>query len=403
MSTDRRPIREMPGRGTELVRGERRHPPTHRLRVVALATTVAAACGACTAGGDDAEQGGAAVGTASTSGSRSPSPSTSTGSPPPVQDVDWPRVADDTEPSVVSIAVRGQTGAGEGSGVIIDTGGHVLTNNHVVAAAASGGQMQVALSDARVFDARLVGADPATDLAVLQISSAPDDLEALPFGDSETVRVGQPVMALGNPLGLSHTVTLGIVSALDRPVTTENQGGSPNEPGVPVVTNAIQTDAAVNPGNSGGALVDAGGRLIGVNSSIASLGATGGGQGGSIGLGFAIPSGQARWVAEALIDSGRVRHAYLGVSPEDAVVEIQGVRRTVAGLSEVIEDTAAARGGLRAGEAVAAVDGETVASAESLVAQIRERKPGTRVVLTVVDRSGTARDVPVEFGTRPDG
>jgi len=304
---------------------------------------------------------------------------------------------------VVSIAVRGQAGAGEGSGVIIDDNGHVLTNNHVVAAASTGGEMQVALSDARVFDADLVGADPATDLAVLQIDSAPDDLEALPFGDSEAVRVGQPVMAVGNPLGLSHTVTVGIVSALDRPVTTQNEGGSPSGQGVPVVTNAIQTDAAVNPGNSGGALVDADGRLIGVNSSIATLGASADGQGGSIGLGFAIPAGQAQWVSQALIDAGSVRHAYLGVSPVDAVVEIDGVRRGVAGLSDVIDDTPAARAGLRDGEAVTAVDGETVASAESLVAQIRERKPGTKVVLSVADRSGDARDVAVEFGTRPDG
>jgi putative serine protease PepD len=263
--------------------------------------------------------------------------------------------------------------------------------------------MQVALSDARVFGAALVGADPATDLAVIRIESAPEDLEPLPFGDSEAVRVGQPVMAVGNPLGLSHTVTLGIVSALDRPVTTQNEAGSPADQGVPVVTNAIQTDAAVNPGNSGGALVDAGGRLVGVNSSIATLGASAEGQGGSIGLGFAIPAGQAQWVSRALIDAGSVRHAYLGVSPQDAVAEINGVRREVAGISEVIRDTPAARGGLRAGEAVAAVDGETVASAESLVAQIREREPGTKVVLTVVDRGGDTRDVSVEFGTRPDG
>lgn len=312
-------------------------------------------------------------------------------------------MARDAEPSVVSIFVRGQTGAGEGSGVILDDSGHVLTNNHVVAAAVSGGQMQVSLSDARVFDAALVGADPATDLAVIAIQSPPKDLVPMPLGNSEAVRVGQPVMAVGNPLGLSDTVTLGIVSALDRPVTTQNEPGSPADEGVPVVTNAIQTDAAVNPGNSGGALVDAGGRLIGVNSSIATLGASDGGQGGSIGLGFAIPVSEARWVSHALINDGRVRHAFLGVLPLDAIAEIHGVPTQVAGLRQVIPNTPAARGGLRAGEAVAAVDGETVASAESLVAQIRERRPGTKVVLTVVDRSGATRDVPVEFGTRPDG
>ena len=247
-----------------------------------------------------------------------------------------------------------------------------------------------------------MGADPATDLAVVRIQGAPDDLTALEFGDSEAVEVGQPVMALGNPLGLSNTVTVGIVSALDRPVTTQSAGVTPSDPATPVVTNAIQTDAAVNPGNSGGALVDAAGQLVGINSSIATLGASEGGHGGSIGLGFAIPSNQAQWVAEQLIATGAVEHAYLGVSPESAVVSVDGVRRQAAGISVVIEDTPAADGGLRAGEAVTAVDGETVASAASLVAQIRERQPGTEVTLTVVDRNGDARDVTVRFGTNSE-
>ena len=342
--------------------------------------------------------------------SSSASSATASGTPEPTapgsragRSIDWSQVAAAVEPSVVSIAVQGDAGSGEGSGEIIDDAGHVLTNNHVVAPAASGGQIQVALTDARVFDATLVGADPVTDLAVLRLRDAPADLEPLAFGDSEAVEVGQPVMALGNPLGLSHTVTLGIVSALDRPVTTENPAASPGQQGTPVVTNAIQTDAAVNPGNSGGALVDAEGRLIGVNSSIATLGASEGGQGGSIGLGFAIPSSQAEWVSRTLIDTGRVEHAYLGVSPQDAVVEVDGVRRAVAGISRVLDDTAAARAGIRPGEAVAEVDSETVASAESLVAQIREREPGTRVALTVVSRGGSARDVAVRFGTQPAG
>jgi putative serine protease PepD len=196
-------------------------------------------------------------------------------------------------------------------------------------------------------------------------------------------------------------VTLGIVSALDRPVTTENPDASLSQAGSTVVTNAIQTDAAVNPGNSGGALVDATGALIGVNSSIATLGSSGEGSGGSIGLGFAIPSAQARWVARSLIDKGDVEHAYLGVSPVDAVVKIGGVRRAVAGLSNVIEGTQAARAGLRPGESVAQVDGETVASADSLIAQIREREPGSEVVLGVVNRTGGTREVTVRFGTQP--
>jgi putative serine protease PepD len=262
--------------------------------------------------------------------------------------------------------------------------------------------VQVALTDARVFAAELVGADPATDLAVLRMTDAPAELAPLPFGDSESVAVGQPVMALGNPLGLSHTVTVGIVSALDRPVTTQSSGTSTAEPLTPVVTNAIQTDAAVNPGNSGGALVDSAGRLVGINSSIATLGASEGGQGGSIGLGFAIPTSQAQWVAEELIRSGAIEHAYLGVTPEDVVIEMDGVRREAAGITDVVADTPAAEGGLLPGEAIVEVEGEVIASAQSLIAQIREREPGSRVELTVVDSGGSPRAVTVEFGTRPE-
>jgi putative serine protease PepD len=272
----------------------------------------------------------------------------------------------------------------------------------VVAPAVDGGGIQVALSDARVFEAAVVGADPDTDLAVVQIQAAPDDLTALEFGNSDTVAVGQPVMALGNPLGLSNTVTVGIVSALDRPVTTQNASSTPGEAPTPVVTNAIQTDAAVNPGNSGGALVNDSGQLVGINSSIATLGASDGGQGGSIGLGFAIPSNEAEWVARQLIETGDVDHAYLGVSLESAIVSVDGVARQGAGITDVAEGTAAAEGGLQAGEAITQVDGETVRGADSLIAQIREREPGTRVTLTVVSEGGDTREISVEFGTRDE-
>jgi putative serine protease PepD len=186
---------------------------------------------------------------------------------------------------------------------------------------------------------------------------------------------------------------------LDRPVTTQNRLTTAAV-GTPVVTNAIQTDAAVNPGNSGGALVDGDGRLVGINSSIATLGAANGAS-GSIGLGFAIPSNQARWVAQELIDSGRVQHAYLGVSLQNAVVAIDGVDREAAGITAVAPGTPAAEAGLRPGESVVEVDGEIVAGAESLVAQIRERPPGSEVDLVVLSRTGQTREVVVEFGTRP--
>lgn len=318
--------------------------------------------------------------------------------------VAWAEVAEAAAPSVVAIGVRSQTGAGQGSGVIIDADdGLVLTNNHVVAGAGAAGQVQVALNDGRVFGADVVGTDPSTDLAVLRLQDAPGDLQAISFGDSDDVRVGEPVMAVGNPLGLSHTITTGIVSAVDRPVTTQAQGSTPFEQGVPVVTNAIQTDAAVNPGNSGGALVDASGRLIGINSSIATTGSTAGTTAGSIGLGFAIPVNQARWVADQLLAGGSVEHAYLGVTLEEVVLEVDGARREAAGIQDVVDGTPAAQVGLQPGEAVLAVDGETVVGAESLVAQVREREPGTEVTLTVADADGQVREVTVEFGARPAG
>ncbi len=362
------------------------------LAASAVATVVVSA--ACTASPSDT----AAEGETSSS----PSSSVSTVSRASAASVDWAQVAAEAERSVVSISVRGDEGSGQGSGVIIDADGYVLTNNHVVAPAAADGEIQVALSDARVFEAAVVGADPDTDLAVVQIQAAPDDLTAMGYGDSDAVEVGQPVMALGNPLGLSNTVTVGIVSALDRPVTTQNAGAAPGEAATQVVTNAIQTDAAVNPGNSGGALVDEAGLLVGINSSIATLGASAGGQGGSIGLGFAIPSNEAEWVAQQLIETGDVEHAYLGVSLESAVVSVDGVARQGAGITDVVADTAAAEGGLRAGEAIIEVDGETVRGADSLIAQVREREPGTQVTLTVVSDSGDPREVTVEFGTKEE-
>jgi putative serine protease PepD len=332
---------------------------------------------------------------------RSSSPSVSPSSAPTDPGMDWTRIVDEAEGGVVSISVVGRVGAGEGSGVIVDEEGHVLTNSHVVAAALAEGRVQVSLADARVVPADVVGSDPSTDLAVLKMTTPPEDLTSLEFGDSEALRVGQPVIALGNPLGLSHTVTMGIVSALDRPVTTSSTSDPVPGQSTPVVTNAIQTDAAVNPGNSGGALIDSSGRLVGINSSIATLGASYAGQGGSIGLGFAIPSYQAKWVAADLIESGKVDHAYLGVSVQDTIVGVDGGSREAARITSVAAGTPAAEAGLTPGDAIVGVDDEIVAGAEALVAQIRERPPGTLVSLTVVSDEGRTREIDVQFSTRP--
>jgi putative serine protease PepD len=336
-------------------------------------------------------------------------PSTSAQVNPPVPSsgdvsaTDWTAVADAVSSSVVTIQVASQQEAGQGSGVILDTEGNILTNNHVVTGAGANADMRVVLADGRVFsDVTVVGLDPATDLAVVRISNPPADLHPATLGDSSKVTPGQPVMAIGNPLGLSDTVTTGIVSAVDRPVTTLGESaGSPfdrSSVAEPVVTNAIQTDAAINPGNSGGALVDATGTVIGINSSIASTGS----QAGNIGLGFAIPINEAKRIADELISNGEATHAILGVSLKDGLATEDGVDRQAAVIAEVASGTPAEKAGLQVDDAVTAVDGESVNGAESLTAQIRERAPGTHVTLTIV-RDGATQKVDVTLGTRQDG
>jgi putative serine protease PepD len=302
---------------------------------------------------------------------------------------DWAATAAAASPSVVSITAS----TGQGSGVIIDRSGHVLTNNHVVSGAE---KLTVTLADGRTFDAEVRGTDPSTDLAVITITKAPSDLTPIAIGDSDALEVGDPVMAVGNPLGLAGTVTTGIVSALNRPVSTQGESDGQGDPfaqgqaapSEPVVTNAIQTSAAINPGNSGGALVNAGGQLVGINSSIASLGSASG-QSGNIGIGFAIPVNEATSVARQLIESGTVTHAYLGVTPQDGSASDGSASRAGAEIVSVGNGTPASEAGLRAGDVVTAVDGERVESALSLVGQIRERSVGDAVTLTVIRDGGT--------------
>lgn len=307
--------------------------------------------------------------------------------PGPVGEVDWASVAAAVRPAVVAIAVRGPGGRGEGSGVVIDEAGHIITNDHV---AGGGGEIAVTLTDGRVLEAELVGTDPTTDVAVVALTDPPDNLGVASFGDSDAVAVGDPVMAIGNPLGLDSTATTGIVSAVDRPVST----GSPMR-GEPVVTNAIQIDAAINPGNSGGPLFDAAGRVIGINSSILTTS-----QGsGSIGLGFAIPGDLAQRVAGQLVADGSAEHAYLGVGMSDGTATADGVTRLGAVVAEVGRGTPAAGADLRPGDVVVAIDGDPVSGSESLTAHVRERGPGDEVVLTVI-RGGEARRVEVTLASR---
>jgi putative serine protease PepD len=256
-----------------------------------------------------------------------------------------------------------------------------------------------------------VGTDPSTDLAVIKLTNAPTDLKAITLGDANAIKVGDQVMAVGNPLGLAGTVTTGIVSALNRPVTTsdaqqQQQPGDPTQQqqptADPVVTNAIQTSAAINPGNSGGALVNTGGQLIGINSAIASLGSSGGStsQSGNIGIGFAIPVNEARSIADQLIASGKATHPYLGVSSKDGVVADGSAKRAAAVLSNVVSGTPADKAGLQAGDAIIAVDGNPIDGSLSLVAQVRERNVGDSVTLTVL-RNGQRKNIDVTLVPKP--
>ena len=333
----------------------------------------------------------------------SPSPVTRADSSAP----DWSVIAAAVSPSVVSITVTSTQSSGQGSGVIIDTKGHILTNNHVVTGAGAGSQLSVTLNDKRTYDATVVGTDPSTDLAVIKLTNAPKDLKAIALGDANAIKVGDQVMAVGNPLGLAGTVTTGIVSALNRPVTTSDQQqsdpfGQQQSATDPVVTNAIQTSAAINPGNSGGALVNGGGQLIGINSAIASLGSAGSSssQSGSIGIGFAIPVNEARSIAEQLITSGTATHPYLGVSSEDGVVADGSAKRAAAVLTNVAAGSPGEAAGLRVGDAVTEVDGESIDGSLSLVAQVRERSVGDKVTLKIL-RDGQTKSISVTLTSKP--
>ena len=286
-------------------------------------------------------------------------------------------------PSVVTIAVRSsgaagpfgatQATSGTGSGIVLRTDGTILTNHHVVAGAT---EVTVTTADGTTASATVVGTDPSSDLAVVRAEGL-DGLTAAVFADSDELAVGQSVLAVGAPLGLSNTVTEGIVSTLDRPVRT-GDGASEQS-----VIDAVQTDAAINPGNSGGALVDLAGRVVGVNSAIATAGS---GSSGNIGVGFAIPSNEAVEVAEQLVADGTADHALLGVG----VGEPTGATTAGAVLTGVTAGGPAAGAGLRAGDVVTQVGERRVVDADSLVVAVRDHAPGATVEVTYV-RDGRER------------
>ncbi len=314
-------------------------------------------------------------------------------------------VAASVLPSVVKINVAGQGGQGSGSGIILSEDGEILTNNHVVEAAEGGGRLTVNFEDGSGAEAEIVGTDPVTDLAVIKAVDV-SGLTPATIGDSDQVDVGEAVVAIGSPFGLEATVTSGIVSAVNRPVSVPNQD-SPDEPEVPpfpggpgpqvaTVTSttypAIQTDAAINPGNSGGPLVNLAGEVIGINSSIRSASSGVSGQAGSIGLGFAIPIAKVLPIVEQLRAGETATHARLGVSVSTSNLEDGLV--TGAGIESVSDGSAAAEAGLENGDVVTRVGDEMIAGSDSLVAVIRGYRPGDEVTLTII-RDGEEQELDV--------
>ncbi|MGY1914750.1 S1C family serine protease [Blastococcus sp. SYSU DS0973] len=297
-------------------------------------------------------------------------------------------------PSVVTVYVSTGASAGSGSGVILTADGYVLTNNHVVAGEGGGsGTVQVRTADGTLYDAQIVGTDPAFDLAVLRLDGA-EDLVPATFADSDEVQIGDVAVAIGAPLGLSNTVTDGIISATGRAVAT----GSTQDDAT--VLDAIQTDAAINPGNSGGALVDGAGEVIGINTAIATVasGLPGGqSQSGNIGVGFAIPGNTAQRVAQEIVSTGTASRAFLGVTARTATDDQNREVGTGAEVATVEPGSAADEAALRAGDVVTAVGDRPVTTSTELTAAIRSQAPGKTVELTV-RRGSDARTVEVTLG-----
>jgi len=299
----------------------------------------------------------------------------------------------------------GQAQQALGSGFVLDKEGHIVTNYHVVEGAT---EIEVSFSNQDTVSARVVGSDPSTDLALLEVDADATALTPLALADSDAVQVGDPVVAIGNPFGLERTATAGIVSALQRKVQAPN-----NFP----IDHVIQTDAPINSGNSGGPLIDADGRVIGVNSQIE----TGNGAGGNVGIGFAVPSNTVKSVVAQLLDDGRVDRAYLGVTLQDVDAEVAGVLKLPAKegvlVGAVQDGSAADKAGLEGGstqvvvagesyqlggDMIVAVDGKDVTSVDQLRDAIAAHKPGETVKLTVVHQDGKRETVTATLGRAPE-
>jgi putative serine protease PepD len=306
------------------------------------------------------------------------------------------QVAQEVLPSVVKIDVSNGQESGSGSGIVLSSDGQILTNNHVVEVAGDSGSISVSFNDGSSAPAKILGTDPLTDTAVIQAEGV-DGLTPTTIGKSSDLQVGEGVVAIGSPFGLESTVTSGIVSALDRPVDvgSDAEGNSTTYP-------AIQTDAAINQGNSGGPLVDLDGNLVGINSSIRTSSSSASEQGGSIGLGFAIPIDEVMPIVEQMINGETPTHARLGISVSDIANQSGAEVTEGAAIQDVTNGSTADSAGLQQGDVITKVDDQLIAGADSLVATIRSYRPGDEVTVTF-ERDGDTQTARLELDSDASG
>ncbi|MFD1661307.1 trypsin-like peptidase domain-containing protein [Streptomyces caeni] len=310
-------------------------------------------------------------------------------------------VAASALPSTVTIEAESTSGrGGTGTGFVFDTQGHIVTNNHVVADAVDGGKLTATFPNGKKYDAEIIGHAQGYDVAVIKLKNAPSDLKPLPLGDSDKVAVGDSTIAIGAPFGLSNTVTTGIISAKNRPVASSDGSATSRAS----YMNALQTDASINPGNSGGPLLDASGAVIGINSAIQSTnggGLGGSGQSGSIGLGFAIPINQAKYVAQQLIKTGKPVYAKIGasVSLQDSTNGAKITDQGVGGSAAVESGGPADKAGLKPGDVITKLDNRVIDSGPTLIGEIWTHQPGDKVTVTY-ERDGKSHTVELTLGSR---